>query len=216
MIEFAPETGIRGWLHEPAAPNGEAILLTHGAGADCNSKLLVALANAFEGIGTTVLRFDLPFRQERPHGPPRFGSAARDREGIRRTAAAMRQRTSGRMFLGGHSYGGRQSSMLLADEPETADGLLLLSYPLHPPRKADELRTSHFPKLTRAALFVHGTRDPFGSIGEMRSAIALIPGRHEMLAIDGAGHDLAGKSGHDELAERVVAEFQAFVGRLRR
>lgn len=216
MIEFAPETGIRGWLHEPAAPNGEAILLTHGAGADCNSKLLVALANAFEGIGTTVLRFDLPFRQERPHGPPRFGSAARDREGIRRTAAAMRQRTSGRMFLGGHSYGGRQSSMLLADEPETADGLLLLSYPLHPPRKTDELRTSHFPKLTRAAFFVHGTRDPFGSIDEMNSAIALIPGPHELFAIDGAGHDLVGKRGHDKFAERVIAEFQAFVGRLRR
>jgi predicted alpha/beta-hydrolase family hydrolase len=210
MIEFAPETGIRGWLHQPKAPNGDAILLTHGAGADCNSKLLVALADAFERIGTTILRFDLPFRQERPHGPPRSGSAQRDREGIRRAAAAMKQTTRGRIFLGGHSYGGRQSSMLLAEKPGIADGLLLLSYPLHPPRKPGELRTAHFPKLTRPTFFVHGTRDPFGSIDEMKSAIALLPAPHELLAVEGAGHDLLGKRGQDELVQRVAGEFQAF------
>lgn len=212
MIEFSPETGIHGWLHEPSAPNGDAILLTHGAGADCNSKLLVALVNAFEAAGLTALRYDLPFRQERPHGPPRFGSAQRDREGIRRAAEVMKDRVRERIFLGGHSYGGRQSSMLLAEEPESADGILLLSYPLHPPRKPGELRTAHFPKLTRPAFFVHGTRDPFGSIEEMKSAIALIPARHELMAIDGAGHDLVGKGDPAELAQRIAEEFQAFVG----
>ena len=210
-IEFGSETGIRGWLHEPAAPNGDAILLTHGAGADCNSKLLSALANAFAAAGVTVLRYDLPFRQERPHGPPRVGSATRDREGIRRAAEAMKDRVRGRIFLGGHSYGGRQSSMLLAEEPQVAEGILLLSYPLHPPRKPDEPRTAHFPKLTRPAFFVHGTRDPFGSIEEMKAAIALIPARHELMTIDGAGHDLVGNGGQDDLAQRVAAEFQAFV-----
>lgn len=213
MIEFGSETGIRGWLHEPAAPNGDAILLTHGAGADCNSKLLVALANAFEADAVTVLRYDLPFRQERPHGPPRFGSAQRDREGIRRAAEAMKDRVRGRIFLGGHSYGGRQSSMLLAEDPDAADGLLLLSYPLHPPRKPGELRTAHFPKLARPTFFVHGTRDPFGSIEEMKAAIALIPGQHELLAIDGGGHDLVGKNRHDEFAQRIAGEFRAFVVR---
>jgi len=74
------------------------------------------------------------------------------------------------VFLGGHSYGGRQTSMLIAEEPGLADGLLLLSYPLHPPRKPGELRTKHFPELRKAAFFVHGTRDPFGTIKEMKAA----------------------------------------------
>jgi uncharacterized protein len=81
------------------------------------------------------------------------------------------------MFLGGHSYGGRQASMLAAEEPDLAAGLLLLSYPLHPPRRPARLRTAHFPKLTTPALFVHGTRDPFGSMDEMRAAVDSSPGR---------------------------------------
>lgn len=215
MVEFAAENAVRGWLHEPARANGDVILLTHGAGADCNSKLLVAVANALEATGFAVLRFDLPFRQERRHGPPLFGNAERDREGIRRAAAAMRGKTKpqGRVFLGGHSYGGRQSSMLVAEEPQVADGLILLSYPLHPPQKRDQLRTAHFPKLAQPSFFVHGTRDPFGTVEEMRAAVELIPAPHALLEIDGGRHDLLGKSGSDELSRRVALEFQSFINR---
>jgi uncharacterized protein len=154
----------------------------------------------------------LPFRQERPHGPPRFGSAERDREGIRSAIEVMSKKGQGRVFVGGHSYGGRQSSMLIAAEPALADGLLLLSYPLHPPRKPEELRTAHFPKLARPACFVHGTRDPFGSIEEMEAAIESIRAPHRLMEIEGAGHDLVGKGAEGELAARIVAQFQAFVG----
>lgn len=202
---------IRGWMHEPEQGNGDAIALTHGAGANCESKLLVAVAGAFEDAGFVVLRFDLPFRQERPHGPPRFGSAERDREGICRAIEAMKEKVRGRVFVGGHSYGGRQASMLIAEEPVLAEGLLLLSYPLHPPRKPEELRTAHFVKLERRVFFVHGTRDPFGTIAEMRKAMELIRGPHELMEIEGAGHDLAGKSGTGELAGRIVEGFRAFV-----
>src|SRR5579864_4729922 len=102
----------------------------------------------------------------------------------------MRRQLSGRVFLGGHSYGGRQSSMLAASEPGVCDGLLLLSYPLHPPKRPDELRTVHFPKLRTPALFVHGTRDPFGTLAEMESTLMLIPAPTDLIPVDGAGHDL--------------------------
>ena len=52
--------------------------------------------------------------------------------------------------------------MLAADEPAAVDGLLLFSYPLHPPGKPERLRTEHFPRLAVPALFVQGTADPFG------------------------------------------------------
>jgi len=188
-------------------------VLTHGAGSNSRAPLLVALAEAFAAAGFTVLRCDLPYRQSRSFGPPRPGDAARDREGLKNAVSALRKLVSGRVFLGGHSYGGRQSTMLCADEPGVVDGLLLLSYPLHPPRKPEQLRVQHLPRLQTPALFVHGTRDPFGSPEEMGSALSLIPAKIRLLKIEGAGHDLGfkGTAQQKELPLAVLAEFQKFI-----
>ncbi len=184
---------VRGFLHKPDHPNGGGLVLTHGAGANCNAPLLVAVAQAMADRGLTVLRCDLPFRQKRPFGPPHPGFAEQDRAGLKNAVAALRGIVTGQVFLGGHSYGGRQATMLCTEEPAIVSGLLLLSYPLHPPRKPEQLRTQHFPQLKTPALFVHGTRDPFGSIEEMETALSLIPAEHTLLPMEGAGHDLGFK-----------------------
>ena len=75
------ETPVRGFLRRPAQAGGDSLILTHGAGANCNAPVLVAIADAFCGSGLTVLRCDLPFRQLRPSGPPPRGSAERDQAG---------------------------------------------------------------------------------------------------------------------------------------
>ncbi len=164
------------------------MLLSHGAGGDSKNPLMVAVAEAFCAAGFCVLRWDLPFRQARPRGAP-GGSGERDREGIRQAAQELRQLAPGvPLYLAGQSYGGRQSSMVAAEDPSVADGLLLLSYPLHPPGKPTQLRTEHFPSLRIPALFVHGTRDPFGSVEELREAIQRIPAKASLQVVDGAGH----------------------------
>jgi predicted alpha/beta-hydrolase family hydrolase len=211
--DLSAEPAVRGFLHEPAQASGDGLVLTHGAGANCQSKLLIALADAFSNAGYLVLRCDLPFRQSRPHGPPFPAMAARDREGLRRAVDMLRSKTSGRIFLGGHSYGGRQGSMLVAEQPQLANGLLLLSYPLHPPRKFAELRTAHFPQLTTPSLFVHGGRDPFGSHDEMKAALTLVPARTMLLEIESAGHELLGKKAQEDLPARIVEAFQNFFAR---
>jgi uncharacterized protein len=99
--------------------------------------------------------------------------------------------------------------MLSAAEPDLVDRLLLLSYPLHPPRRPSELRTGHFPDLKTPALFVHGTRDGFGSIEELGSALKLIPARTELLPISSAGHELMTKKNRDEFPKMVVEAFRA-------
>jgi predicted alpha/beta-hydrolase family hydrolase len=210
FMDVASAPAVKGFLHEPAQPIGDSLVLTHGAGANCQSKLLIALADAFADAGYLVLRCDLPFRQSRPHGPPFPAMAAKDREGLRRAVELLREKTRGKIFLGGHSYGGRQSSMLAAEQPELVSGLLLLSYPLHPPRKPTELRTAHFAQLKTPALFVHGSRDPFGLHQEMKSALALLPGRSELMEIEGAGHELLGKKAHENLPKQIVHAFQKF------
>jgi hypothetical protein len=176
--------------------------------------LLIAVAEKFAEAGLTVLRCDLPYRQIRSYGPPRPGDAEHDREGLKNAVSEVKKLVSGRIFLGGHSYGGRQATMLCADQPGLVDGLLLLSYPLHPPRKPTQLRTQHLPKLRTAALFVHGTRDPFGSIEEMETAIKLIPSKVDLLPVDGAGHDLGfkGKTKREDLPAAVLLAFQGFFG----
>jgi len=203
---------IRGFLHVPETPNQGGLVLTHGAGGNAQAPLLVAIADTFAAAGFTVLRCNLPYRQTRPFGPPGPGDAARDRAGLKNAIAKLQGMMSGRIFLGGHSYGGRQASMLCVEEPDVVAALLLLSYPLHPPRKPEQQRTQHLPDLRTPTLFVHGTRDPFGSIEELERAIKMIPARTKLLPVEGAGHDLGfkGKTKKEELQKQIVSEFTAF------
>ena len=120
---------------------------------------------------------------------------------------------SSRVFLAGHSYGGRQSSMLCAEEPDLVAGLLLLSYPLHPPRRPEQQRTQHLPDLRTPTLFVHGTRDPFGTIAELERAMKMIPAKTKLFAVERAGHDLGfkGKATKEELLSQILSEFENLV-----
>jgi len=206
------EPDVRGYLHR-SEKSTAGLILAHGAGSNAQAPLLLALSEAFCGAGVTVLRLDLPYRQVRPHGPPGPGDATRDREGLKNAVAAMRKIVRERVFLGGHSYGGRQATMLCAAEPELVSGLLLMSYPLHPPRKPEQLRVQHLPNLRNPSLFVHGTRDPFGSIEEIQGALRLVAGETRLLAVEGAGHDLDfKKQAAKSLPAEIVSTFQDFLG----
>lgn len=204
MEDVFEAQGVRGILHQPGRATGDGMALTHGAGSNCQAPLLVRLARAFAEAGLLVLRYDLPFRQQRSKGPPFPAAAGRDREGVAQAVEAVRRLAAGRVFAGGHSYGGRQTAMAAAEHPGMADALLLLSYPLHRPKKPEQMRTAFFPQLRTPALFVHGSADPFGTLPELAAAIKLIPAPADLLAVEGAGHDLkrAGEMG-TEMLERL-------------
>ena len=197
---------IRGTLHRPEQESGDAIVLTHGAGSNSGAPLLVQLARSFAESGHLVLRYDLPFRIEGKQPNPK--NAVRDREGVHAAIEAVSRLSRGRVIAAGHSYGGRQSAMLAAERPGAADGLLLLSYPLHPPDKPAQRRTDYFPGLRTPALFVHGTKDPFGSLEEVREALALIPARTDLLPVEGGAHDLKRAAG---LAAEMLTRLYALL-----
>jgi len=193
MVRRIETESVSGFIHEPGPmtkTTGAGLALTHGAGANCEAGLLTTVAETFAACGMTVLRFNLAFRRKRRFGPPHPSSAAADRESIRAAMAALRAEVAGPVYMGGHSYGGRQATMLAAEEPEIAAGLLLFSYPLHPPNKPEQPRTAHFPSLRTPGLFVHGDADPFGSPEEMRAALEMIPAPTRLMTIERAGHDL--------------------------
>ncbi len=191
------------------------MILTHGAGLNCESPLLVSFADAISMAGLTVLRCDLRFRQKRLSGPPHPAGAADDRAGLREALEKLSKISDPPLYLGGHSYGARQSSIMMTEpEPPSVRGLLLLSYPLHPPRKPDQLRTEHFPLLHTPSFFVHGTRDAFGSPDEMRTALQLIPASTpvRLALMEKSGHEL---SAHQSTRIHLsTQEFFAFLSLL--
>jgi uncharacterized protein len=192
---------IAGIAHEPvgdakSAPKG-VVVLTHGAGGSRESPLLQQVCDELARRGWLAVRYNLPFRRRRPKGPP-SGSGTGDRDGIVEAITLCRDLADGPLIAGGHSYGGRQTSMVVAALGEAAPSevalLTLFSYPVHPPGKPERARTEHLPDITVPTVFTHGTSDPFGTPEEVRDAAALIAARTAVVEITGAGHDLVSKS----------------------
>lgn len=187
---------IAGIAHRPPGSPAGVVVLTHGAGGDRDSPLLIGICHEWASNGWIALRYNLPYRRRRAQGPP-SGSAAADRDGIVEAlllARGLVDVPNLPVLAGGHSYGGRQTSMVVAENPELASSLTLFSYPLHPPGKPENLRTEHFPSITVPTVFTHGTADPFGSIGELRSAVGSIPAPTTVIEVTGARHDLGSKT----------------------
>lgn len=193
---------IAGVAHEPdAAPRG-VVVLTHGAGGNRDGALLTRICDEWASRGWLAVRYNLPYRRRRPKGPP-SGSAKADQDGVAEAITLARGLTDGPVLAGGHSYGGRMTSMVAADTGGM-DVLTLFSYPVHPPGKPERARTEHLPNITVPTVFTHGTSDPFGTIDEVAAAAALVGGPTEVVAIDGARHDLASRT-HDVPALAVDA-----------
>ncbi|TGD89061.1 alpha/beta hydrolase [Mycolicibacterium sp. CH28] len=184
---------IAGIAHEPAGTPAGVVMLTHGAGGSRESPLLIRICDEWAARGWLSVRYNLPYRRRRPKGPP-SGSAAGDRDGIVEALTLARTLADGPVIAGGHSYGGRQTSMVAAENPDLLDVLTLFSYPLHPPGKPDRLRTEHFGAITVPTVFTHGTSDPFGSIDELRAAALLIGAPVGIVEVTGARHDLGSKT----------------------
>jgi predicted alpha/beta-hydrolase family hydrolase len=182
-----------------------ALVLFPGAGSDRTHAALVAIEEAVLGVRehATVVRADFPYRiagRRAPDRPPVLLQAVRDQVDV------VLAHAPGRVVLGGRSMGGRICSMVAADResplPVRVAGLVLVSYPLHPPGRPERLRVEHLPRLTMPCLFVHGTRDPFGSPDELTEWTATIPGPVEHVWIEGGDHEL--RRAHAQVAAAVA------------
>jgi uncharacterized protein len=184
---------IAGVAHEPDGTPSGVVVLTHGAGGSRESALLQKLCDEWARRGWLAVRYNLPYRRRRPKGPP-SGSAVADRAGIVEAITVCRDLADGPLIAGGHSYGGRQTSMVVAEDAQPVDLLMLFSYPVHPPGKPERARTEHLPDIAVPTVFTHGTSDPFGTLDELRAAAALIAAPTEIVEVTGARHDLGSKT----------------------
>ncbi len=162
------------------------LLLFPGAGSSSTHSSLLAIEKAVAPMRVT--RADFPYRKAGRKAPDRTPVLL---QAVRDEAAPL---LDGGLVLGGRSMGGRMCSMVVADvdDPLPALGLVLISYPLHPPGKPDTLRVEHLPRLTVPCLFIHGTRDAFGTPEQLQHWTATIPGKVTHHWIEGRAHDLKG------------------------
>jgi len=174
----------------PARP--AAIVLTPGAGAGRDNPTLVALDSALTASGISVLRIDFPYRLAGRRAPDRPAVLI---EAVRTAAIGFSETLDvelDQIALGGRSMGGRICSIATSQGLLSA-GLVLISYPLHPPGRPDRLRTEHFPAISVPCLFVSGDHDPFGSPEELQQATQLIPGPVTHVWLSGGDHGLRGR-----------------------
>ncbi|GFG73470.1 alpha/beta hydrolase family protein [Mycobacterium botniense] len=181
---------IAGVAHEPAGQPAGVVVLTHGAGGSRDSVLLQGVCDEWARRGWLAVRYNLLYRRRRPTGPP-SGSEAGDRAGIVEAIEVCRGLVRGPLIAGGHSYGGRLTSMVVAEGAAPVRMLTLFSYPLHPPGKPERARTAHLPAITVPTVFTHGTADPFGTVEELRAAAGLISAPTAIVEVSGARHNLA-------------------------
>ncbi|WP_423462559.1 alpha/beta family hydrolase [Promicromonospora sp. MS192] len=181
------------------------LLLTPGAGANRESPALVAvertLADADPPVPTR--RADFPYRLEGRRMPDRPPAAVAHLRAVTTAWADELGVPTDRLLLGGRSYGGRMCSMAVA-EGLPAAGLVLLSYPLHPPGRPDKLRVEHFGGIRVPTLFVSGDKDQFGTPEELAEHVAAIPGPVTSVTLSGA-HDMRGVGREKAVAEAVAA-----------
>ena len=161
------------------------LLLTHGAGGGAEQHTLVALE---EGLDVPVRRIEFPYRREGRRFPDRAPKLIETVRSESEAFASDLGTTTDRLVLGGRSMGGRMCSMAVA-EGLPAAGLVLLSYPLHPPGKPDKLRVEHFGAVNVPTLFVNGDRDPFGTPDEFAAHIGAISGEVTVHWLEGQGHN---------------------------
>ncbi len=187
----------------------DGLLIYPGAGTDSHHPSLIRIEEALGPL--PVRRADFGYRKAGRKAPDRAPVLLETVRAETADFAAALNTKSGRLVLGGRSMGGRICSIAVAGgavgdpaaaPPLPAAGLVLISYPLHPPGKPESLRIEHLPRLNLPCLFVHGTRDAFGTPVELQAWTATIPGRVTHVWMDGKAHDLKGCDA--AIAEAIV------------
>jgi predicted alpha/beta-hydrolase family hydrolase len=205
-------------VYEPGAGKSAELPLfvcAHGAGGNRSDRGMLATANAFREHGIGVVRFNFLYKERGGNRPDPMPLLIDTTAAV--VARAREELSPERLVIGGRSMGGRAASMMAADG-YSADGLLLLAYPLHPAGQPGKLRDAHLPKIRMPVLAFSGTRDPLCTRELMERALATVTAPWEMQWIDGADHSfhVLKSSGTNDAAvmDRIATTSAAWLARL--
>ena len=162
-----------------------ALLLAHGAGADHRHAHMTSLAQAFQSVGITTLRFNFPFKQA---GKSRVDSKSVSTDCIIEAAAALKDRVTLPLLAGGHSFGGRMATHAVAECGLKCDAMVLCSFPLHAAGKPSVERAAHLKDVDPPMLFLNGTRDTLSDQTLLNQELTKLAGNHQIHWLDTGDH----------------------------
>jgi hypothetical protein len=190
-----------------------AICLAHGAGGTMEDALVVAMTARLADLGHTTIRFNFLYKERGGRAPD---AAPKLESTYRAVADTIKARGAERIFLGGKSMGGRYAT-IIASKGYACDGLVLLGYPLHPPKQTTKLRDEHLAKINTPMLFISGTRDPLCDLSLFRPIVEGLGARATLHLIDTGDHSLlvTKKSGvpQQEIYDGIAKAIDAWVRR---
>jgi uncharacterized protein len=174
----------------PFEPDRPLLVLGHGAGAGQAHPWMQGVATGLSERGITVVTFDFPYMQAGRRLPDRGPVLEAAFQSVWTTVARDRD-AAARCFAGGKSMGGRIATQAAAKEllDPPPSGVVCFGYPLHPPGKPDTRRDAHLGAIGRPILFLHGTRDPFGTPDEMTDLVSRLSDS-TLHIVDGGDHSL--------------------------
>ena len=182
------------------------VILFPGAGTNANHQSLVAIETSIKQSQPeiNVRRVDFAYRLAGKSFPDRAPVLIKTVQSAVFDAAKDWGCATNQIVIGGRSMGGRMCSMAITDTAQKLDvaALVCICYPLHPPKHPEKLRTEHLPRIKCQTLFISGTRDEFGTVGELKNATSAMNAKVSHEFIDGARHDLKNKD--DAVAELVA------------
>ncbi|MGA7384060.1 MAG: alpha/beta fold hydrolase [Methylocella sp.] len=188
-IGVAPNQEVTALVHTAGKPvlAGVTVILAHGAGADQSSDFMTGFATGLAARGINVVTFNFLYTEQ---GRPVPDANKALEACFQHVIEAVRDKRIGRgaLVIGGKSMGGRIASQVAAASAPGVEGLVFLGYPLHPPGSADQLRAKHLADITVPMLFVQGSRDAFGSPGELRPIIKELKAPADLYVVEGGDH----------------------------
>jgi hypothetical protein len=188
------------------AGEGEGVILAHGAGNDMNHPLLGAMSLGLVEAGYLTLRFNFLYREKgrkRPDGQDVLMTTWQCAYQFLRDHQVYRPK---RILVAGKSMGGRVASQMVAEGLLPVARLIFLGYPLHPPGKKDNLRDSHFSRISIPMLFFAGTRDSLCDVAVLESVLKRLSAHWRLEVIKGGDHSFRLPKSADQTQDQVYQE----------
>jgi len=198
-----------------------ALVLGHGAGSGQHSGFMVEAGRQLSARAIVVATFDFPYvaaGRKSPDKAPVLEEAWRAAIAEARADNAFRSLP---LFIGGKSMGGRIASHVAAQGVEGVSGLVFLGYPLHPPGRPQQRRDAHLPSIAQPMLFVQGSRDEFGTAGEIRELLPRLNPHAQLFEVADGDHSfkvrvkITGKK-QDAVFTEIFDRVETFIRSVRR
>ena len=198
-----------------------ALVLGHGAGSGQHSGFMVEAGRQLSARAIAVATFDFPYiaaGRKSPDKAPVLEEAWRAAIAEARADNAFRSLP---LFIGGKSMGGRIASHVAAQGVEGVSGLVFLGYPLHPPGRPQQRRDAHLPSIAQPMLFVQGSRDEFGTAGEIRELLPRLNPHAQLFEVADGDHSfkvrvkITGKK-QDAVFTEIFDRVETFIRSVRR